>query len=421
LDADFLVLDDIREIFEDNYKGKFCACQEGSTTQDIHIKHNGGEYFNGGFYRVDKEFCKKYSYEKVFDFCTKITRDELVASPRSHWNGVCFDQDCLNYFIQDEDVMLLPSPVYNVLSHMNKNACSQPKMLHYCGLPKPYEPQKLPSEKMWFYQPWLDMCDEATNFLEKEDNIIIVSVLGTLGNFMFEMAAADEYARRTGRKLYYYTKDKYYDWDKIKFITDKFERIDVLPEDCERYNYTDNSNFEEIPTFDTDKPIILWGYFQNEKYFDKERIYNLYTFNEKEKQKILDKYGDLSDYVSVSVRHGQDYIKVGLAPEAEWYKKCAEKYFSGRKFFIASDDNEWARENLKDIPNAVFSDGTSVSEDLYACSLCKDHIIYPGTFGWWVAWLGEQRLMKEGKESKIIIKGAWDAECTIPKHWIIEK
>jgi hypothetical protein len=29
--------------------------------------------------------------------------------------------------------------------------------------------------------------------------------------------------------------------------------------------------------------------------------------------------------------------------------------------------------------------------------------------------------LKEGKESKIIIKGAWDAECIIPKHWIIEK
>lgn len=46
--------------------------------------------------------------------------------------------------------------------------------------------------------------------------------------------------------------------------------------------------------------------------------------------------------------------------------------------------------------------------------------IYPGTFGWWVAWLGEQRLLKEGKESKIIIKGAWDSIKTIPKQWIIE-
>jgi galactoside 2-L-fucosyltransferase 1/2 len=55
-------------------------------------------------------------------------------------------------------------------------------------------------------------------------------------------------------------------------------------------------------------------------------------------------------------------------------------------FFVASDDLEWCKVNLKGA-DVVFSPGLPAEEDFATLVECDHIIISSGTFGWWAAWL----------------------------------
>jgi hypothetical protein len=87
-------------------------------------------------------------------------------------------------------------------------------------------------------------------------------------------------------------------------------------------------------------------------------------------------------------------------------------------FYIFSDDQEWALQNIKIGYPTIFvtHNRQNVYEDFRLMSLGKHNIIATSTFSWWGAWLNRN-------QKKIVIAPTqWfvNSEKTdiIPKGWI---
>lgn len=104
--------------------------------------------------------------------------------------------------------------------------------------------------------------------------------------------------------------------------------------------------------------------------------------------KILEKYPDIKDYVSIHVRRG-DYLKY-----ASRFQILDEEYFSKAidilekttnekyKYLIFSDDLTWCKKHFKE-KNISFFDENDPIFSLYAMSFCKHNIIANSTYSQW--------------------------------------
>ena len=144
--------------------------------------------------------------------------------------------------------------------------------------------------------------------------------------------------------------------------------------------------------------FYLDGYWQSEKYF--KDVENIIRKEITLKEPLPDKYEALidniknSDSVSIHIRRG-DYIsnkkfsKIYNLLDEKYYQRAvkfiAEK-ISNPRFFIFSDDIEWAKRNL-DIPYPkIFVSGENEMKDyeeLILMSLCKHNITANSSFSWW--------------------------------------
>jgi hypothetical protein len=105
--------------------------------------------------------------------------------------------------------------------------------------------------------------------------------------------------------------------------------------------------------------------------------------------------------VSIHVRRG-DYaanpatLKMHGLCSLDYYQR-AISHIASRverpKFFVFSDDMEWSMANLK-IPFETCYVGAQqklpAREDLRLMSLCRHHVIANSTFSWWAAWLNSR-------------------------------
>lgn len=145
----------------------------------------------------------------------------------------------------------------------------------------------------------------------------------------------------------------------------------------------------------------LVGWWQNERYFRDIKDILISEFTPKELSKYSQNMASNikgTNAVSVHVRRG-DYVtnkyankEHGLAT-LNYYKK-AIKYLEGKqddlKFFVFSDDLDWCKKNLPVGKNAVFVGGNlgkKSYEDIYLMQQCKHNIIANSSFSWWGAWL----------------------------------
>lgn len=262
--------------------------------------------------------------------------------------------------------------------------------------------------------------------------VVIGCICERLGNVMCQIAAYVTYAEATGRALYLTITEtnvdklnQYKDYLGLleKFLFVKVSKILEIEKNPLIYKEPRTFQYKPIPKF-KDDVVILSGFWQNEKFFNEKLVRAMYEPSEELKEKIIATYGDLSDATSISVRHGKDYTTQQAyfnVPSAEWYEKAYETYFPGTKAVITSDDIEWAKENIK-IKDAIFVENEQkdgIFWDMFTCSSCKNHITYPGSYGWLGAWLGE----KEG--SKVVCPDKWwgpknkhITEEIVPDRWI---
>ncbi len=288
--------------------------------------------------------------------------------------------------------------------------------------------------------------------------MVIVNLIGGLGNQMFQYAAARRIAyvnntelkldisSFTAYKLHSYSLNNFSILESIaskkdiaiyKNLKGIYKLINKFKIKCLPYykcsylrekNYHFDSNILKVPG-----NVYLEGYWQSEKYFNdiKEIIHQEFCvkYNLEARNKELAKVINDCESVSIHIRRG-DYVKNkttnqvhGVCSLDYYYKaidiileKCKNPYF-----FVFSDDHEWVKKNIKLKKKIIYIEHNSAEknyEDLRLMSLCKNNIIANSSFSWWGAWLNTN-------PNKIIMAPKkWfnnnlNTTDLIPKNWII--
>lgn len=253
---------------------------------------------------------------------------------------------------------------------------------------------------------------------------------GRLGNNLFQIAAGASLAKRNNTDYVAVCQDGYYlsapdncfvsEYVK-QFKDDIFKNIPIiLSKPGDYYHYFEPSkDFKEIPYHAN---IRIRGWFQSEKYFDKELVRELFEIPESIEKYIVDKYGNIiknGDINSINVRRG-DYLSLPhLHPvtSLSFYKKAIDILGKNEKYLIISDDIDWCKKHFKG-DNYYFVDDEKPIIDLYIQTFCKNNIIANSSFSWWAAWLNPN------PEKKIICPYPWfgmsntENKDLIPDSWI---
>lgn len=138
--------------------------------------------------------------------------------------------------------------------------------------------------------------------------------------------------------------------------------------------------------------LIIKGYFQSYKYFDRTKVLNQLSIDEKTFAFIQLNYPEILNerFTSIHVRRG-DYMKMlfkhpfsGL----EYYQKAIDLIGRNENFIVVSDDIVWCRKYLK-LNKVIFVENTSPIIDLYIQSFCGNNIISNSSFSWWGAYLNK--------------------------------
>jgi hypothetical protein len=107
-----------------------------------------------------------------------------------------------------------------------------------------------------------------------------------------------------------------------------------------------------------------------------------------------------SESVAIHVRRG-DLVSNSKAASfhcltnAEYYKSAIDyvkKKLANPRFFVFSDDIEWAKENLAEfLENPLFVHENMPHEDIHLIKSCHHQIIANSGFGWFGAWLNSNQ------------------------------
>ena len=220
-------------------------------------------------------------------------------------------------------------------------------------------------------------------------------IMGGLGNFMFQIATAynlavqhnDECVILDTPFVTAHGKINTYQNNllrKIKFVNKLNGRI-----------YTEKHfNYHPI-AYHPD--MILHGYFQSERYFDRKTIIELYQMDERSHELIRTRFGELlnEECVSIHVRRGDYVHKQDRHPvqPVDFYYNAISHFNKTTKFLVMSDDINWCKQNFKG-PNFTFIENYPDYIDMNIMRVCQHNIISNSTFSWWGAWLNENPIKK---------------------------
>lgn len=176
--------------------------------------------------------------------------------------------------------------------------------------------------------------------------------------------------------------------------------------------------------------VYLSGYWQTEKYFKniESLIRSEFTFKEDMSDKAKELLAQIrnSNSVCVNVRRGDFLTNDNLGFQDVDYFEKAEKIISERVsnpiYFVFSDEIEWCENHLKFLTPAVFVShtfaGRKFQDYLRLMSGCKHFIIPNSSFAWWAVWFNQE------KERIVIAPAIWfkdsslDTKDLIPLDWI---
>lgn len=275
--------------------------------------------------------------------------------------------------------------------------------------------------------------------------MIIVKLLGGLGNQMFQYALGRRLAIERGiaSKLdlnWYNSQSKRsYQLDHFKTqLSIALEEESYCVKYCshnrlirklftliqKRIPYYKRRSVYEQRSFCFDDHILdvpdncyLTGYWQSHKYFESigEVLREEFALKETpnstsiELSKEIQRVNSVSlhvrrgDYVTEPETHkhhgvlGVDYYRLAM-------KQIETQVFSPH-YYVFSDDLRWVKENIKFVSPCTFVESNTANrdyEDMWLMSQCRHHITANSSFSWWGAWLG-------GDPEKIVI---------VPKHWL---
>ena len=288
--------------------------------------------------------------------------------------------------------------------------------------------------------------------------MVIVHLVGGLGNQMFQYAAGRALAHRNRTQLKLdvsaFEQDPLRSYrlhclnvvasiattDEVVRLTKRgrglwkriLRRIERYLPTCKRSVFADRSDRFDPDILRVRGSVYLAGYWQSEKYFkDIEPIirqdFTIRDAPDPENQKLAHTIANTNS-VSLHVRRG-DYVsnprilhKFGVC-SLDYYRSAVARIaeeVDDLHFFIFSDDIRWARDHLRWQYPMTFVAHNGVDkdyEDLRLMSLCRHHVTANSTFSWWGAWLcanpakiviAPKRWFKEpGRDTRDLIPDWW--------------
>lgn len=244
---------------------------------------------------------------------------------------------------------------------------------------------------------------------------------GRLGNNLFEIAAGVSLAKRMNVPFKaLMCKDIYMDFSDAVYLKQfGIDLQDTYPVNHPVYQET-GFDYHPLPS---EKDLVLHGYFQSEKYFDEQLIRDLFRIDSHTENYIREKYENIlsRNPVSVLVRRGDYLIQEFRHPvcRMSYYKKAMSVFPPDTDFLIISDDIAWCKKHFIG-SRFFFIDDEPPLVDLYIQSLCRHNIISNSTFGWWGAWLNENR------EKIVVYPSPWfgvtlrktNVKDLCPENWV---
>lgn len=215
---------------------------------------------------------------------------------------------------------------------------------------------------------------------------------GGLGNILFQLLAGYSYAKETNKQ--YIISEQLNQSSGHEHISCYFSNLlknftlQSITNDYAVYK-EQGFNYNPIPNIDDD--IMLAGYFQSYKYFQKYR---------QEIIQLLDIPQKQENVCSIHIRRG-DYLKLQkyhTVQDLDYYNRAME-IIKADKYLVFSDDIEWCRQNFIGEEFEFYNE--SPYKDLIMMSRCKDNIVANSTFSWWGAWLNNN------PNKKVIMPKNW--------------
>ena len=180
-------------------------------------------------------------------------------------------------------------------------------------------------------------------------------------------------------------------------------------------------------------PAYMRGYWQDERYFrdyarDIRIIFSFSLALSDQSNMVLQKILQ-GNSISVHVRRG-DYVTnpqnvayLGATP-ISFYCSAIEyiaKKVDAPRFFVFSDDPEWAKSNIRTHYPTEYIDhnhGSCSFADMQLMSRCSHHIIANSSFSWWGAWLNpDPRKLVIGPRTWFANPRRLDNPC--PPEWTL--
>jgi hypothetical protein len=290
--------------------------------------------------------------------------------------------------------------------------------------------------------------------------VVIVQLIGGLGNQLFQYAAGRAIAHRRNVPLKLDI-SKYQNYPLRKYALNDFNVAASIAQSSEVAHVTGsdrNPVYRRVSSriqdwlpyyrrsvlvqqhrhFDprvlkASRDVYLVGYWQSEKYFRgiEGVIRKELTLRETPDpvNEAMGRRINETASVSLHIRRG-DYVSSletarhhGLC-SLEYYYAAVEtltRMVNQPHFFVFSDDVSWAERNLRlnfSVTYVKHNGKERDSEDLRLMTQCKHHILANSTFSWWAAWLCESPTKIVIAPRKWFESGNCDTRDLIPASWI---
>lgn len=290
--------------------------------------------------------------------------------------------------------------------------------------------------------------------------MIIVKLLGGLGNQMFQFATGRAVAHRLNAELLLdVSAFTHYDLRRYELDSWAIRARPATPEELTRagvsqarptlvrrlmnlagvglpMNRFQEASFAYDPRIlDVKDPAYLDGYFQSSRYFsdvanELRAEFVLGAPVDEKNARVRDQIAAVgTSAVSLHIRRG-DYVT--NAHTAQYHGVCSLEYYRRAvahiaqrcetpKFFVFSDDLEWVRDNLKIDHEMVLVDANGPNSGAWDMALmmaCRHHIIANSSFSWWGAWLNPH------SDKIIVAPQQWfsgathDTRDLVPADWV---
>jgi len=289
--------------------------------------------------------------------------------------------------------------------------------------------------------------------------MVIVNILGGLGNQMFQYAIGKALALESNQALKldvtsfkdYVLRNyelnvfnidcKIATEEEIKMLKYRkpnfFEKLHMLirkkSPPCSSFCRKEKYYYFDSEVLNRNENTYLFGYWQSEKYFLEYKDILMKEFTLKNNISTQSsKYQKLitsQTSISLHIRRG-DYITnkhtntYHGTTSLSYYKKAVmiiKEKLDNPYFFMFSDDMDWVKNNFDFIENGIFVElpqNIPDYEEMYLMSICKHNIIANSSFSWWGAWLNQN------PEKIIIAPKKWfndssiDTKDLIPDTWL---